>query len=152
MKLRAACLAVIVPLLLGLSPAFAHDKTPLDKVGTVRFPTSCAPAVQGQFERAVALLHSFWYEEAVKEFTAVTASDPSCAIGAWGVAMSVYYPLWQPPSKAMLEKGAAALAKAQPLSATPREKDYLAAIGADYRDHETVDHRTRAGRHEKARE
>jgi hypothetical protein len=153
MRLRAFVIALIAPALLGAPVAIAHDKAPLDdKVGNVRFPTSCAPAVQGQFERAVALLHSFWYEEAVKEFTAVTVTDPSCAIGYWGIAMSVYYPLWQPPSKAMLEKGAAAITKAQPLRATPREKDYLAAIETYYRDHDTVDHRTRAVAYEKAME
>jgi hypothetical protein len=153
MKLRACLIALIAPVLLGAPVATAHEKTPVDdKVGTVRFPTSCAPAPQVQFERAVALLHSFWYEEAVKEFTAVTASDPSCAIGYWGIAMSVYYPLWQPPSKAMLEKGWAAIEKARPLRATPREKDYLAAIETYYRDHATVDHRVRAAAYEKAME
>jgi hypothetical protein len=136
-----------VLLLAGPLVASAHDR---EKLGTVRFPVSCAPAVQGDFERAVALLHSFWYEEAVKAFTAITVSDPACAMGYWGVAMSVYYPLWQPPSPAMLQKGAAALEKARGLTATPREKDYIAAIENFYRDSDKVDHRTRAVAYEKA--
>src|SRR5262245_25748920 len=71
-------------------------------------------------------------------------------MGYWGIAMSVYYPLWQPPSPAMLQKGAAALEKARGLTATAREKDYVGAIGSYYRDADTVDHRTRAVAYEKA--
>ncbi|HEY7647403.1 MAG TPA: hypothetical protein VID04_00240 [Methylomirabilota bacterium] len=134
-------------LLAGGSVTSAHDE---EKLGTVHFPVSCAPAVQGDFERAVALLHSFWYEEAVKAFTAITTNDPGCAMGYWGIAMSVYYPLWAPPSPAMLQKGAAALAKARGLTATPRETDYIAAIETYYRDADKLDHRTRAIAYEKA--
>ncbi|PYM16336.1 MAG: hypothetical protein DMD81_12745 [Candidatus Rokuibacteriota bacterium] len=113
---------------------------------------SCAPAVQADFERAVALLHSFWYEEAQKAFTELTTKDPTCAMGYWGMAMSVYYPLWQPPSPAMLQKGTAALEKTRALTTTPREKDYIAAIETYYRDHDKLDHRTRALAYEKAME
>src|SRR5919108_736160 len=105
MKIRCLTLALAM-LLAGAAVTSAHDG---EKLGTVRFPTSCAPAVQADFERAVALLHSFWYEEALKAFTAVTTADATCAMGYWGIAMSVYYPLWQPPSAAMLQKGTAAL-------------------------------------------
>ena len=147
MKARHLALAFTV-LLLAVAPlASAHDG---EKVGSVRFPVSCAPAVQADFERAVALLHSFWYEEAVKAFTAITTTDPNCAMGYWGTAMSVYYPLWAPPSPAMLQKGSAALEKARGLTATPREKDYLAAIESFYQDSDKIDHRTRATTYEKA--
>jgi tetratricopeptide (TPR) repeat protein len=149
MTSRYFAFALIVLLLAGAAVASAHDG---EKLGTVHFPVSCAPAVQADFERAVALLHSFWYEEALKAFTAVTAADASCAMGYWGVAMSVYYPLWQPPSPAMLEKGSAAVDKARALNATPREKDYIGAIGTYYRDHDKLDHRTRALAYEKAME
>src|SRR5919201_2073694 len=148
MKIRCLTLALAM-LLLVAAVASAHDG---EKLGTVRFPTSCAPAVQADFERAVALLHSFWYEEALKAFTAVTTADATCAMGYWGIAMSVYYPLWQPPSAAMLQKGSAALEKARGLTATPREKDYIAAIDTYYRDHDKADHRTRAAAYEKAME
>ena len=98
------------------------------------------------------MLHSFWYEEALKTFTSVTTTDPACAMGYWGMAMSVYYPLWQPPSEAMLTKGRAALDKAATLTATPREKDYVAALATFYRDSDKLDHRTRAVAYEKAME
>jgi hypothetical protein len=123
-----------------------------EKLGTVHFPVSCRPAAQQQFERAVAMLHSFWYEEAVKTFTAVTTTDPACAMGYWGIAMSVYYPLWQPPSQAMLQKGSAAIQQAGRHPATQREQDYVAAIGAFYRDFDKLDHRTRALAYERAME
>src|SRR5438105_4163568 len=149
MKIRFL-IAALVTLLLGwVAVVAAHDA---EKLGTVHFPVSCAPAVQANFERAVALLHSFWYEEAVKAFTAITNADATCAMGYWGIAMSVYYPLWAPPSAAMLQKGTAALEKTRGLTATPREKDYIAAIETYYRDHEKLDHRTRALAYEKAME
>ena len=148
MNPRRLVLGLTVLLLFAGTPlAAAHDG---EKVGSVKFLTSCAPAVQGDFERAVALLHSFWYEEALKAFTAITAKDPHCAMGYWGIAMSVYYPLWQPPSAAMLQQGAAALEKARGLTASPREKDYIAAIESYYRDSDKIDHKTRAVSYEKA--
>jgi hypothetical protein len=149
MKIRFL-VAAVATLLLGWVPiVVAHEG---EKLGTVRFPVSCAPAVQADFERAVALLHSFWYEEALKAFTAVTTADATCAMGYWGIAMSVYYPLWQPPSPAMLQKGTAALDKTRVLAATPREKDYIGAIETYYRDSDKLDHRTRAVAYEKAME
>src|SRR5215831_17317767 len=147
MKARYFALPLGVLLLANTSLASAHDG---EKLGTVHFPTSCAPAVQADFERAVALLHSFWYEESVKAFTAITAGDPNCAMAYWGIAMSVYYPLWQPPSPAMLQKGGAALEKTRGLAVTPREKDYIAALETYYREADKVDHRTRALAYEKA--
>src|SRR5215510_8202512 len=149
MNTRYFAVALIVLLLAGGPAAFAHDG---EKLGAVHFPVSCAPAVQADFERAVALLHSFWYEEALKAFTGVTAADATCAMGYWGIAMSVYYPLWQPPSQAMLAKGTAALDKTRRLTATPREKDYIGAIETYYRDNDKLDHRTRAAAYEKAME
>jgi tetratricopeptide (TPR) repeat protein len=124
-----------------------------EKLGTVVFPVSCSSAASQQFARAVALLHSFWYEEAVKAFTEVTVTDPSCAMGFWGVAMSMYYPLWYPPSEATLKSGLAALDRAEAVGAkTQRERDYLAAIEAFYRDWDKSDHRGRTLAYEKAME
>src|SRR5262245_5214511 len=148
MKTRL-CLIALTAMLCATPVASAHDG---ERLGSVHFQVSCAPAIQGDFERAVALLHSFWYEEAVKAFTEITTREPTCAMGYWGIAMSVYYPLWQPPSPAMLQKGAAALEKTRGLTATPREKDYIAAIETFYRDADKVDHRTRALAYEKAME
>ena len=124
-----------------------------EKLGTVTFPVSCTPAASQQFARAVALLHSFWYEEAVKAFTEVTVTDPACAMGFWGVAMSMYYPLWYPPSEATLKAGSAVLDRAKAAGAkTQRERDYLAAIETFYRDWDKSDHRSRTVAYEKAME
>jgi len=89
----------------------------------------------------------------VKAFTAVTESDPNCAMGYWGIGMSMYYPLWQPPSAATLQKGWATVEKAKAAGAkTQRERDYIAAIEAFYKDADKLDHRTRAVAYEKAME
>ena len=76
-----------------------------ERIGQVSFPTSCAAAVQKPFERAVALLHSFWYIEAAKAFTAVAQADPDCAIAYWGLAMTNWTQIWSPPPSAALKRG-----------------------------------------------
>lgn len=124
-----------------------------EKLGTVQFPTSCSPATQPRFERAVALLHSFWYEETVKAFTDITTAEPSCAMGYWGLAMSIYYPLWYPPSEATLKKGLTAIDRGKAVGGkTEREKDYIEALEAFYKDSDKLDHRTRAVAYERAME
>src|ERR1700747_2068376 len=123
--LRSALLASA--LAASLAPTALHAQA-IGKVGDVGFPVSCGAEAQQQFTRAVALLHSFWYEEAVKAFTVVAETDPTCAMAYWGVAMSNWYPLWSPPSEAALKAGAAAVAQAQSLVAkTDRERDYTEA-------------------------
>jgi hypothetical protein len=126
----------------------------MGQVGTVRFPTSCSPTVQPQFERAVAMLHSFWYEEAEKAFQAITKVDPQCSMAYWGVAMSLWHPLWPPtPGAETLRKGAATLAQAKAISGnTARERDYIAALGNFYERYEQNDHRIRALAYENAME
>ena len=119
----------------------------------VDFATSCGSAVQKTFKQAVWTLHSFWYPEALKEFTAVTEAEPNCAMGYWGIAMSHWYPLWYPPSPAALKAGSEAVDKAMAApTKTEREKDYIAAIAAFYRDNDKLDHLTRAVAYEKAME
>ena len=124
----------------------------MGQVGTVHFPTSCSPAVQLQFERAVAMLHSFWYEEAEKSFRSIAAADPNCSMASWGVAMSLWPPLWpRTPDVETLKKGLAAVAQAQSITGnTGREHDYIAAIAVFYENYDKVDHRTRALSYEKA--
>jgi tetratricopeptide (TPR) repeat protein len=140
------------------SLAMAEEKHPpaasgAEKLGQVHFPISCGAETQIQFDRAVALLHSFWYDEAGKAFTALTESEPGCAMGYWGVAMSLYHPLWAPPSPTELEKGRAAVQKALlAKTQSDHEKDYIAAIAAFYKDSDKLDHRTRALAYEKAME
>jgi tetratricopeptide (TPR) repeat protein len=119
----------------------------------VDFAISCGPAVQKTFKHAVWTLHSFWYPEALKEFTAVTEAEPGCAMGYWGIAMSHWYPLWFPPNAAALKAGSEAVETAQAApTKTDRERDYIAAIAAFYRDSDKLDHHTRAVAYEKAME
>lgn len=119
-----------------------HDRS--EKLGRVNFIVSCNAKAQRQFNRAVAWLHSFEYEEAEKAFTEVTVTDPRCSMGHWGIAMSNYHPIWAPPSAAELQKGSSAIEKAKTAGATTRrEREYVAAIEVFYKDSDKVDHRTR---------
>jgi len=138
-RLPAAALVLAI----GLLPAYGQHET--HEIGVVHFPVSCTAAAQKTFERGVALLHSFWYEEAEKAFSEVTRIDPGCAMGYWGIAMSHYHPVWLPPSATDLREGRAAVERAKAAAAkTRRERDYVAAIEAFYRDSDKVPHRKRA--------
>jgi tetratricopeptide (TPR) repeat protein len=111
----------------------------------VSFPVSCGADVQPRFDAALAALHSFWYGQALKEFTAIAETKPDCAMAYWGMAMSVWNQIWAPPTPANLKKGSDAISRALALEAkTPRERDYLEALAAFYADHDKLDHRTRA--------
>lgn len=144
-------LILFVILALFLSPfALAwdddhHHFDPDEKLGTVSFPVSCAPTVQKPFERGVALLHSFAYEEAGQQFQEIQRQDPQCAIAYWGEAMSLYHQLWSRPTPADLKRGQELLEKAQTIKAkTQRERDYISALAAFYRDSGKVDLEQRA--------
>jgi len=114
-----------------------------ERLGRVAFPTSCGPAAQAHVERGVALLHSFWYEPAGDAFRDAVAADSTCAMGYWGQAMSLLHPLWTPPAPAELTAGLAAAERGLGLARTPRERDYLAAIDAYYKDDAATDPKTR---------
>src|SRR5580765_4490004 len=133
------CLAFVLPALAPAAdtPAASAAATPalgdMSKVGNVHFPTSCDPAVQKDFERGVALLHSFFYEEARRVFTQVAEQDPNCAMAWWGVAMTYYHPLWTAPDSTELQAGRAAAERALAASETSdREREYAQAIAAFY--------------------
>jgi tetratricopeptide (TPR) repeat protein len=113
------------------------------QLGTVHFSTTCSKSVQQEFERGVAMLHSFWYEEAEKTFSDVAKKDPKCAIAHWGVAMSLYHPLWGKMPEESLRRGSEQMALAAKLKASPRERRYLDAIGAFYKDSDKLEPRTR---------
>lgn len=125
-----------------LAPVLAQEEHHHDEMlmggsyGTVRFPTSCAPAVQGNFQRAVAILHSFGYENARAAFEEVGKKDPKCAMAWWGVAMTQYHGLWEQiwpaEGKAAVDK-ARGVAQANPKT-TAREKAYIEAIGNIFDD------------------
>jgi tetratricopeptide (TPR) repeat protein len=148
-------------ILVGTSLAFAapaaaqhqHSSGEPEKLGRVNFRVSCDRAVQPQFNRAVAILHFFWYDKAVGAFAAVAKEDPSCGMGYWGVAMTYYHPLWGSPDAASLKAGWAAIEKAKSLGAkTDRERGYIAALENFYKDSDKLDHLTRVLAYEKAME
>ena len=109
-----------------------HEEMTEAQVGTVHFPTSCAATVQGSLERGVAMLHSFWYEEAQKQFLQVKKDDPNCAMARWGMAMSGWHQLWNRPDETVLAQGETELKEAKSLHTTPREKGYINALASFY--------------------
>ena len=158
MKQKTRFCSVVAIVLVASLGASAHEDEQIptgapDRIGEVSFPISCSPAAQEEFNRAVAMIHSFFYTEAGKSFTKVTEIDPSCAMGHWGVAMSSWYPLWFPPTSETLQQGKAAVEKANAVGAkSRRERDYIMAIGKFYSDFETLDHLSRALAFERAME
>src|SRR5512138_3268831 len=133
-------LSVFCAVLSLVAFAFADDQhqhaLTEEEVGSVHFLTSCAPAVEKDFNRAVALLHSFQYEQTRAAFEAIAQKDPSCAMAQWGVAMSYYHGLWDNSDVA---SGRAAWKKADQAASTnpktsAREKGYIDAIGEIYRE------------------
>lgn len=122
------------------------------QIGTVHFATSCEAAVADEFNRAVALLHSFWFPEAIRAFQRVLERDPRCGMAHWGIALS----LWGNPfgglrTRETLERGREAAEAARRVGAeTERERAYIAAVGELYRDFETRPQRSRAEAYERA--
>src|SRR5262245_38128573 len=102
-------------------------------VGKVTFPITCAPDVQSDFARGVALLHSFFYEEARRVFASVAERDPKCAMAQWGIAMTWWHPIWTPPNPDEMRAGKAAIEKAMSLKAgTDRERGFITALNTYY--------------------
>src|ERR1019366_5311074 len=122
-----------------------HDELTQQQLGTGHFPVSCTPEAQKTFEKGVALLHSFWYEEAEKTFLEVERQDPKCAMAYWGEGMSLWHQLWNHPDSATIERGSAELKKADKIKAgtTGREHDYIQALKAFYSS-KNADHEARA--------
>ncbi len=136
-----------------------HEDLTAAQLGTVIFPVSCAASVQKPFARGVALLHSFWYEEAEKEFVDIAKDDPKCAMAHWGIAMSIWHQLWNEPDEKVMARGLKEATTATTLAleirvdhlrnqigngAGPREQAYIHAIGAFYGNFDKADHATRA--------
>ncbi len=137
--------AILAGLLL-LSAAGEAQATAPGRGKGVQFPISCSATAQESFNDALAALHSFWYAQAVKEFTAIAEREPDCAMAYWGIAMSRWNQLWAPPRPDALAAGAAAIGKAAAAGPkSEREKDYIGAVAAFYTDVDKRDHRARAG-------
>ncbi|HEY0733252.1 MAG TPA: hypothetical protein VGD33_12575, partial [Chitinophagaceae bacterium] len=121
--------------------------------GTVSFSATVPDALRTDFNVAVALLHSFEYDEAEKMFAKVIDQAPQCAMAYWGVAMSNFHSLWAPPNAAELKKGMKAIELARSVKKkTKRETDYIEAIAKYYEQSDKLDHRSRVLAFEKAME
>ena len=129
----------------------AHHHDAAEKLGNVSFPISCATDAQKPFERGVALMHSFGYEEAEAQFIELTQKDPDCAMAHWGVALSLFHQIWERPGEPSLKRGWSEMEKAQKLGVkTERERGYISALSAFYRDYATRDHMQRAAAYSEA--
>jgi hypothetical protein len=138
MKIRARFLLVLLALPAAAQTmdhsSMASAAIQNERLGTVSFPVSCAAASQASFNRGVALLHDFWYEEARRQFDELAKSDPGCAMAHWGTAMTVFHQIWDRPSADEMKLGWAEMQKAQSLKAgTEREHKYIAALADFYR-------------------
>lgn len=142
-----ACISLI-----SVSAWSQADHSASEHFGTAHLTTSCSAEVQPQFDRAVTMLHSFFFPETVKAFTAIAAADPSCAMAYWGIAMSQRpNPLVPPFSKELLQAGLQAIEKARAANApTQRERDWIGAVALFYEDYDTIDQKTRTARYERA--
>jgi tetratricopeptide (TPR) repeat protein len=127
-----------VPFLL-LTPSFAQqEQNPVDHIhglGHVHMDTSCSPSVSADFDRALAMLHNFWFARALEAFKKVIQADPQCAMAYWGAATTYNHPFWDAPTRedesaawALVQKGR------QTTKKTPREEMYLDAVAALYKD------------------
>jgi tetratricopeptide (TPR) repeat protein len=124
-----------------------------EKLGTLSFPISCMPATHKPFERGIALVHSFCYDEAEKQFKAIEDEDPSCAMAYWGEAMGLVRQLVSLPEEPDLKRGSELVQRAQATGAkTQRERDYINALALFYRDYLKVDYEERIKAYSRAME
>jgi tetratricopeptide (TPR) repeat protein len=142
----AASAVVAYAVALGIQHAQDHVHSSDEKLGTVTFETSCTAPAQTQFNRAVALLHSFEFPRAIDAFGATLTADPSCAIAEWGIALS----RWTNPfavgirGPAILQQGREAVEHARKIGAkTERERAYIDAVAKLYTDANTTEQRVR---------
>ena len=153
--LASALLALPVDATIVAAQAHAHaGAARKETIGTVHFPTTCAPAAAPRMDRAMALLHSFEFGATLKALDDVLASDSTCAMAYWGIALA----RWSNPmaagnrAPAVLAQGRAAAATAQRLAphASDRERGYIKAVSRLYDDYEHTDQHTREVAYERA--
>ncbi len=145
-------LALVLLLSASSAEQEAHSHSAPEKLGVVSFPISCRPEVQQQFDRGVALLHSFAYADARSSFQAVVTQDERCAMAHWGIAMTYFRQLWEPPIlPATVSSAQKEIAQAQQLvTNSERERKFIEALGDLYRDADSVPYRTHALNYERA--
>ncbi len=141
----------------ALAQQYEHDGMhagPSEQLGGVNFPVSCNAAAQTEFNRAMALFHSFWFDPAKQSFGKVLEQDSGCGIAHWGIAiMSMGNPFTWPPNPVAMQAAETALIEAQRVSArSERERDYIAALAVLFEDWSNKDYRTRAVAYEQAME
>ena len=142
-------LSLVVPASLD---AQEHDHPAPEKLGTVSFLTSCQPGTKQEFDRAVALLHSFAYAVAEKTFRNVSEQDPHCAMAHWGIAMAQFHQLWDPPlSPVGTSVGRNEIRLAQRIgTGAERERRFIHALGLIFNDAPAVPYSSRASNYENA--
>lgn len=160
---RTKSIVCMLALVLGLANSKAsaqhsehgtRREVRLEQLGQVNFRVSCSAEAQKDFNRAMALFHSFWFDPAKEEFEKVLKHDPHCGMALWGSAiMSMGNPFAWPANANALKTATAALLEAQHVGAkSERERDYIVALATFLNDWENRDHRTRVLAFEKAME
>ena len=142
--LSLICFAILLPACWADDDNHHHEDLNEAQLGTIHFPVSCAESQQKSFQRGVALLHSFWYEEAQKEFEQLLKDDPTCAMAHWGIAMSLWHQLWNHPEGKVLDQGLAEVHAASKGKTSARERAYVNALRAFYNHSDKLDHEARA--------
>jgi hypothetical protein len=149
-----ACIAVVATFLTVSASAALAQHPEHQRLGTVHFETSCSPRAASQFDHAVALLHSFEFGASIQAFDDVLATDSTCAMAYWGIALSRWTNPVAPGDRpvALLQSGREAVATARRLSsrASERERGYIGAVGQLYDDFGRRDQRTRVAAYEHA--
>jgi hypothetical protein len=150
--LSRVCLSLLFIFYPSLDAQEAHSHSAPEKLGKVSFPISCLPTVQQRFDRGVALLHSFAYTPAENAFRGVAELDPQCAMAHWGIAMTYFHQLWDPPlSPATISTALREIQLAQQIRASSeRERKFINALGLIYQDAGAVPYRARALNYDRA--
>lgn len=146
MKITAIALLLLSAVFGYFSPPVAAKESQSPRS---QFEISCSEEVQAKFDEAVTLLHSFEYPETSKRFRKIIEKDSDCAMAYWGKAMSLWHPLWAPPSVSDLELGASLLAATQSMDMTTREAAYIEALKAFFSSTDTNTHLERARAYER---
>lgn len=152
--IRRSDSSTALAIVLALWTTDARALGEVEHLGTVDFSVSCSEAVKQEFDHAVALLHHMTYPRAKAAFEQVAKLDPECAMAQWGIAMSLFQPLWPTrPGPEQLHQGWDAVQKARALAPpTERERLYIASAEAFFRAPESTEYWERIRRWEKAME
>jgi tetratricopeptide (TPR) repeat protein len=151
---RCASSVVLLAVLSGsfLAAQDKHDHGAPEQLGTVSFATSCKPGVQREFNRGVALLHSFAYTAAEETFREVARKDDKCAMAHWGIAMAYFRQLWDPPlMAATIPAAQREIETAEKIEGgSARERKLIEALDVVYGGIGTTEYRTRILKYEQA--